>query len=74
MDKVFKIHAERSTLGSLMPLAIMERAVILHSGSGKIVLLWLLMLHPRLIVDGFEDVLDRELQWSEVVIHSVSSE
>jgi len=31
-------------------------------------------LHPELTFDGFEDVLDQEFQWSEAVIHSVSSE
>ena len=74
LDKVFEIHAAGRTLGSLMPLAIMERAVILRTGTGWTVLLWLMTLHPRLTLDSFEDVLDRELQWSEVVIRSVSSE
>ena len=61
-------------MGSPMPFAIMERVLILCSGTTMIVLLWLRTLHPRLIFNGFEDVLDRELQWGEVVIHSISSE
>jgi len=72
VDKIFKILVEGPTLR--MSLAIMKRAVILHSGMGRIALLWLRMLHPRLTLDGFIHVLDRELQWSEAGIHSVNSE
>jgi len=57
-----------------MPLAIMKKAVTLRSGMGRMVLLWLQMLHPRLTLDGFKDILDKEFQWGEAVIHPVSSE
>ena len=29
---------------------------------------------PRFTLDGFEDVLDREIQRSEIVVHPISSE
>ena len=34
----------------------------------------LLTLRPGLALDGFEDVLDRELEWCEAVVYPVSSE
>ena len=57
-----------------MPLAIKERAVIFRSETGRIMLLWFQTLHPVLTLDGFEDVLNQELQRDEAVIHSVISE
>jgi len=73
LDKIFEILAEGSTLGSPVSLEIMERAVVLRFGTGSILLLRFQTLHPGLTLDGFEDVLNRELQRSEAVIHSVSS-
>ena len=61
-------------MGSLVSLAIMKRSIVLCSWPGRIMLLRFRMLHSGLILDGFEDVLDRELQRGEAVIHSVSSE
>ena len=52
----------------------MERAVVLRSRTERIMLLWFLMLHPWLTLDGFKDVPEWELQEGEAVIHSVSSE
>jgi len=66
LDKVFEIHAKGLALGSLMPLAIIERAVILRYGTGRIMFLWLWTFHLRLILDGFENVLNRELQWAKL--------
>ena len=72
MNKIFKILVEGPTLGSLVSFAIMER-VVLRSGTGRTMLLRFQMLHPGLTLESFEEILDRELQRSEVVIHSVNS-
>jgi len=65
---------EGPTLESPMPFVIMKRKVILYSGTGAIVLVWFRTLHLGLGLDAFKDVLDRELQRGEAIIHSVSSE
>ena len=61
LDKIFEILAEGSTLGSPVLHVIMERVVVLRSRTGRIMLLRFQTLQPGLILDGFEDVLDREL-------------
>jgi len=52
----------------------MEGAIVLHSGTSMVVLLCFWMFHPGLTLDGFEDVMDRELQRDEAFIHSIGSE
>jgi len=51
-----------------------KRAVILRSETRGIMCLRCRTPHPGLILDGFEDVLNRELQQSEAVVHPLSSE
>ena len=51
---------------SPVSLAVKEEAIVFHSEMSRIV--WLHAL------DGFEDVLDLELQRSEVIVYPVSSE
>jgi len=63
---VFEIHVEGPALGSLMPPATMERAVILRSGTSKIMLLWRWMFDPRLTLDGFKDILDRSFSGAKL--------
>jgi len=40
LDKTFEILVEGPTLGSSMSLATMKGIVVLHSGTGRIMLLW----------------------------------
>ena len=55
----------------VMPPAIMEGTIIVHSRTKKIMLFWFRTLHPTLI-DGFEDILDKELHQDEVFIYLIS--
>ena len=74
LDKIFKVLREGPTLGSLVSLPVMERVVVLLSEMSGVMLLCFRMLHLGLTLDGFKDVLDRELQRGEAVIHPVGSE
>ena len=58
LDKTSEILVEGLALGSLVSLTIMEREIVLRSGTGRI---RFRTLHPRLTFDVFEGVLDREL-------------
>ena len=73
LDKTFEILAEGLALESSVSLIIMDKAVILRSRMERIMLLRFQMLHLGLTLDGFKDVLDRELQRGEAVIYSASS-
>ena len=53
---------EERTLESLVSLTIMKIAIVLRSGIRRIILLQFQMLNPELTLDGFEDILDWELQ------------
>ena len=52
----------------------MEGAIVLHSGTSKVVWFFSWTLYPDLTFDGFEDVMVRELQRSEAVVHPVGFE
>jgi len=52
----------------------MEGPTLRSSMSLAIVCSYLRTLYPKLTLDGFEDVLNRELQRGEAVIHPVGSE
>jgi len=54
MDKIFEILAQGLALESPVSLTIIERAVVFHSKTGKIMLLWFQPLHPGLTLDGFK--------------------
>ena len=69
LDKTFEILVEGLVLGSPVSLTIMEREIVLRSGTGRI---RFRTLHPRLTLDVFEGVLDQELQWGEFVIYSIT--
>jgi len=71
--KIFKVLTEGPTLRSLVSFAIMEGTVVSRFGTNMVVCFCLRTLHPGLTVDGFEDVLDRELQRGEVIGYSVGS-
>jgi len=58
----------------MVSLTVIEGSVVLHFRMSRVVLLYFRTLHPGLTLDGFEDVLDRELKWGEAVIHPVDSE
>ena len=73
LDKIFKVLTEGSTLRRLVSFAVMEGAVVLRSGTSRIVWLCFRTLHSGLTFDGFKDIMDRELQRSEAVIHAVGS-
>jgi len=72
--KIFEILAEGPVLESSVSFAALEGVVVFRSGMSTIVWLCFRTLHPGLALDSFEDVLDRELQRSEAVIHPTSSE
>ena len=74
LDKTFKILAEGPTLENPVSFAVMDGAVVFRSGMNRSVCLHFQRFNLGLALDGFEDVLDRKLRQSEVVVHSVSSE
>ena len=59
---------------SLISLAVMERGIVLRFGTSTGVRFCFQMLHPGLVFDGFEDVLNRELQQGEAAVHPIDSE
>jgi len=59
---------------SLVSLALMEGAVVFRFEMSRIMRLRFRTLHLGLTFDGFEDVMDWEIQWSESIIDPVSSE
>ena len=65
LDKIFKVFIEGLTLGCLVSLVVMKGAVVLRSGTSRVVLLCFRMLQPGLTLDVFKDILDRELQRGE---------
>jgi len=68
LDKTFEILVEGLTLESPMALVIMERTIVLRSGTGMIMLLRFRTLHSVLTLDDFENVMYRELQRGEAII------
>ena len=74
VDKIFVVLMERPTLSGMMSLAVMIEAVAFHSRASRVVWPCFQTLHSELTFDGFEDILDRELQRGEAVIHLVGSE
>jgi len=74
LDKIFKVFMGGPTLRSPMPHAVIVGAVFLRFETSRVVLLYFWTFHPGLTLDGFEDVLDREVQWGEAAIHLVSSD
>ena len=73
VDKIFRILMEGPALKSLVSLVIIEGAVVIRSETSRVVLLWFRALYPGLTLEGFKDILDRELQRGEVAIHPVGS-
>ena len=73
LNEIFEVLTEGPTLRSLVSLAAMKGAVVFRSGIGMAVWLRFRTLHPGFTLDGFEDILNRELQQSEIVIHPVGS-
>ena len=67
LEKIFKILTEESIMRSLMPLVVVERTIVSRSGMSRVVYFCLRTLYPGLSLDGFEDVLDLELQQGEAV-------
>ena len=65
--KIFKVLAEESALRSPVSFFVMKGAIFLCSGTSRIVWFCFQMLYLGLIFDDFEDVLNQELQLSEVV-------
>jgi len=66
-DKIFKILTEELTLRSLISLAVVEEIVVSRFGTSRVMCFYLRMLHSGLTLNGFEDVLNRELQRSEML-------
>ena len=67
-DKFFKDLLEASAVDGLMPLTVMVRTIFFCFGKW-VVLDWLLALYPQLVLNGVEDFVDWEPQWSEVLFH-----
>ena len=74
LDKIFKVLTEEPTLRNLVSFVLMEGAVDLRSGTSMVMWFFFWMLNSGLTFDGFEDVLNRELQQGEVVVYSVGLE
>ena len=73
MDKIFKLLTERPTMRSSISLVVMEGTVVSCFMASRVIHVCIQTLHPGLIFDGFEDVLDQELQRGEAVRYLVSS-
>jgi len=73
LEKIFKVLTVGPTLRSSVSLAVMEGTIVSRSRTSKVMCFCLRVLHPKLTFDGFEDVLDRELQRGKVG-YSVGSE
>ena len=73
LDKIFKILTEGLILRSSVPMAVVEGTIVSRSWMSRVVYFWPQMLYPGLSLDGFEDVLDWELQQGEAVGYLVGS-
>jgi len=56
-------------VNTLMSLIIMARTVFFHSKECRVVLNWFGMLYSQLVLDGINNFVDGEPQWSEVFFH-----
>ena len=73
LDKIFKILAERLALRSSVSLVVVDAIIVSRFGPSRVTHVCLRTLHPGLTFDGFEDVLDRELQRGEAIRYLVRS-
>jgi len=73
-DELFQVLLDASTVDSLLPLFVMVRAVFFCLGEYGIILAWFRMSDPWLVLDGVEDLIDSELQQSEVLCQLVGLE
>ena len=66
LNELFQVLSEGPTVDGLVPFGFVVGAVFLRSEKRGIVLDLSWTSDPWLILDGVEDLIDREPQWSEV--------
>ena len=71
-DEIFKVPPKVRAIDGLMSLAIIVRA-ILSAPDARGHIVWVSDTDPRLVLDGVEELVDREPQWSELLRLPVGS-
>ena len=73
LDNIFKVLTERRSLRSSASLVVVVGIVVSRFEESRVAGVCLWTFQPGLTFDGFEDVLNRELQRGETVRYLVSS-
>ena len=66
MDKLLQVPSKGPTIDGLVPFAVVIGTVFLRTRKREIVLDWFQASNSGLVFNGVEDLVDRELQQSEV--------
>ena len=73
-DKIFQVLLEGPAVDNFVSFTIMIGVILFCSEKCEIVLNWSWISNPWLVLDGVEDLINGELQKSEVFLQLVGSE